>query len=110
MVLAPTAIVAGNEIPLTEKLLDAPLTVAAVTVMVLVPVLLRVTDCEELLPIATEPKVTLAGEAESVAETGAGGASELAVELEPPVLPQPPGFAWHAGPHELRRRSAIDRD
>ena len=89
VVLAPAAIVAGNEIPLTEKLLDAPLTVAAVTVMVLVPVLLRVTGCEELLPIATEPKVTLAGEAERVAVTGAWGVSELGVESELPVVPQP---------------------
>src|SRR5438067_1806920 len=58
-------------------------------VMLSVPVLLRVTGREELLPIATEPKVKLAGEAERVAETGAGGVSELAVEFEPPVVPQP---------------------
>src|SRR4051812_25448243 len=52
---APGAMVDPLAIPLTEKLLEAPVMLTLLTVAVAVPVLVNVTCCDALLPTITEP-------------------------------------------------------
>lgn len=97
VVLAPAAIVLGNERPL--ELNPVPLTLAAVIVTLALPPFDRVIVCELLFPVITLPKFTLDGFADNCGCTpvplngmDAGDPGALLVsEMLPEALPVAPG-------------------